>query len=141
MQDVELLQFIHATAEMGVKGLKNVSGQIHSPDLRQKVNDQIAEYRAVSQRSAALLQAKGEDPKDPGVMAKLSSEVMAAVETLADPSDSKVAELVIQGNNMGVTKGTKHLHDYRGDDPQIRALAEKLLADEEANIEQMKPFL
>ena len=49
--------------------------------------------------------------------------------------------MVINGNNMGINKGLKHLHDYKGDDQQVRALTEKLIATEQANVEQMKPFL
>lgn len=74
-------------------------------------------------------------------MARLSSEVMSTVQTISDPSDSKIAEMVMKGNNMGITKGLKHLHDYEGDDPKVRTLAERLLSTEQANVEQMKPFL
>lgn len=74
-------------------------------------------------------------------MARLSSEVMSTAKTLADPSASNIAEMVIQGNNMGITKSLKHLNDYAGNDPEVRNLAEKLLETEQANVEQMKPFL
>ena len=74
-------------------------------------------------------------------MARLSSQAMATRKTLSDASESKLAERVSQGNNMGGTKGLKHLHDYQGNDPKIRALAEKLLATEQANVSQMQPFL
>ena len=42
---------------------------------------------------------------------------------------------------MGVSKTIQHLHDYSGDDEEVRALTRKLLATEEANVEQLKPFL
>ena len=74
-------------------------------------------------------------------MARLSSEVMSTMQTLADSSDSKIAEMTIKGNNMGITKGLKQLPDYEGNDRQVRSLAEKLLSTEQANVEQMKPFL
>ena len=66
-------------------------------------------------------------------MARISSKVMATVQTLTESSASKIAEMVINGNNMGINKGLKHLHDYVGDDPQVRALTEKLIATEQAN--------
>lgn len=141
MHDTELLHYVHETAEMGIEGLQNVEPQIHDAALEKAVQSQIAEYQAISGQSAKLLHAKGEQPKTPTLMARLSSEVMSTVQTLADSSASKIAELVIQGNNMGITKGLKHLHDYEGDDRDIRALAEKLLSTEQANVEQMKPFL
>ncbi|HIY31867.1 hypothetical protein [Evtepia sp.] len=141
MKDMELLQYVHETAAMGVLGLQDLLPQAESSGMRQSLRSQIREYQDIAHSSAQLLQAKGAQPKDPGLMARLSSQAMATVKTLADSSDSKLAEMVIQGNNMGVTKGLKHLHDYRGNDPKIRALAEKLLAAEQANVSQMQPFL
>ena len=137
MKDIELLQYVHETASMGVLGLRDLLPQVESAKMKQSLHTQIHEY----QDSAKLLQSKGSEPKDPGLMARLSSQAMATMKTLADSSDSKLAEMVIQGNNMGVTKGLKHLHDYQGNDPKIRALAEKLLATEQANVSQMQPFL
>lgn len=42
---------------------------------------------------------------------------------------------------MGVTKGTRHLNDYAGNDPRVRSLAEKLIQTEERNLNQMKKYL
>lgn len=141
MKDMELLQYVHETAEMGIIGLEDVAGQIRDGGMRASVRSQIGEYRDISRQSADLLRAKGRDPKEPGLMARISSNAMSVMKTLADPSDSKIAEMVIQGNTIGITKGLKHLHDYGGGDRQVRALAEKLVATEQANVEQMKGFL
>ena len=141
MRDIELLQFIHETAAMGVKGLEDVKGHIYNSKLSEAVSQQVREYNKISKSSSSLLRSKGEEPKDPGLIAKISSEAMTAAKTMMDSSASKIAEMVIQGNTMGITKGTKHLNDYAGDDPQVRSLAEKLIETEEANVEQMKQFL
>jgi len=141
MKDTELLQYVYKTAEMGVKGLQDVENQIQDDRLRHAVDSQIREYRNLSRAAGEMLRSKGEEPKDPGLMARLSSEVMSTAKTLADPSASNIAEMVIQGNNMGITKSLKHLNDYAGNDPEVRNLAEKLLETEQANVEQMKPFL
>ena len=141
MKDTELLHFVHKTAEMGIEGLKDVEGRIQGGELRDAVGRQVAEYRKISNAAGDLLRSKGEDPKDPGLMARVSSEFMSVMQTAVDSSDSKIAEMVIQGNNMGITKGLKHLHDHEGDDSKVRGLAEKLLKTEQDNVEQMKPFL
>ena len=141
MKDTELLQFVHKTAEMGIQGLQDVEDLSQRNDLRAAIRQQISEYQQIASKSSQMLQSKGEEPKDPGIMARLSSEVMSNAKTLTDSSASKIAEMVIQGNNMGITKGTKHLHDYSGNDEEVRRLAEKLIKTEQANVEQMKPFL
>ena len=141
MKDIELLQYVHETAEMGILGLQDIVGQVQTAKLKKSLQGQIAEYQTIASEAAKLLQAKGTAPKDPSLMARLSSEVMSTMQTLADSSDSKIAEMTIKGNNLGITKGLKHLHDYEGNDRQVRSLAEKLLSTEQANVEQMKPFL
>lgn len=141
MKDTQLLQYVHKTAEMGIEGLRDVEDRIQNQDLHRAIRQQIAEYQEISKESGELLRAKGEEPEDPGLMARVSSEVMSTAKTFTNASTSKIAEMVIQGNTMGITKGTRHLNDYAGDDRKAAALARRLIATEQDNVEQMKQFL
>ena len=141
MNDIELLQYVHETAEMGIQGLSSLDGQVRDDGLRRVLGQQSAEYRRIADQAEQLLRSLGEEPRDPGLLAKVSAEVLSTVKTLADPSPSNIAEMVIQGNTMGLTKGLRDLHGYHGKDTRVRELAGRLLATEEANIRQMKHFL
>ncbi len=141
MKDNELLQFVYKTAEMGVESLRDVQECIQEDELRQAVQQQINEYEDISQISGDMLRAKGLEPKGPCIAAKISSEMCTTAQTMVDPSSSKIAEMVIEGNNMGIVKGTKHLNDYSGNDAQVKGVAERLLQLEEGNVQQMKKFL
>ena len=133
MQDTELLQFIHKTARMGEESLRDIEPMVKENALYSAISNQIREYKCIA--GCANL------APDPGTFTKVSAGVMTAMKMMADNSSSKIAEMVIEGNTMGITKGTKHLNDYTGDDRQVKALAQKLIATEQANVEQMKPFL
>lgn len=141
MKDIQLLQYVHKTAEMGIEGLRDVEDRIQDGGLRRAVRQQIAEYETISKESGDLLRSKGHEPENPGLMAHISSEVMSTAKTFPDASSSKIAELVIQGNAMGIAKGTKRLNDYAGDDHRVKALAQRLISTEQDNVEQMKQFL
>ena len=141
MNDNELLQHIHPTAQMGRQGIFDVLGYAKDETFRQALNAQMNEYKDLANRSGELLYERGEQPKEIGTMAKVSSEVMSTVKTLSDHSPSKIAEMMIQGNTMGITKSTKCLNDYTGTDPGVRKLADCLLKTEQANVEQMKKYL
>ena len=127
MNDIELLQYVHETAEMGIEGLNSLDGQVRDDSLRRVLSQQGAEYRQIADQAERLLRSLGEEPRDPGLLAKVSAEVMSTFKTLADPSASNIAEMVIQGNTMGATKSTRHLGDYAGGNHEIRNLAERLL--------------
>lgn len=141
LPEIELLQYIHKTAEMGCQGILTVLEHTKDTPLHQVLEEQRAEYQKLGREAEKLLSQRGEDATKLGAMAKISSEVMAHGQMLLNDSVSKIAEMTIQGNNMGVSKTIQHLHDYHGEDEEVRSLTRKLLATEEANVEQLKSFL
>ena len=141
MPKEELLQYIHKTADMGVSGLEDVLPKTEDQELFSTLEKQKTQYEKVRQEARRLLERQGESVNDASAMAKLSANMMSAGKLLFDASPEKIAEMTIQGTTMGVTKTIRHLHDYRGQDPQVKGLAQKLLEKEESNVEQLKPFL
>ena len=71
----------------------------------------------------------------------LSADMMSSAKTMLDHSATKIAELVIQGSTMGVTKSLRTLRDCDVQDRRVGDLADRLLKTEEANIAEMKGFL
>ena len=141
MHDTELLQYVYKTADMGCEGIQSVLDYTQSVPLKNKLQDQYREYQDLRSQAQSLLEARQEKPEGVGTITKLSTDVMTAGKMMVDRTDSKIAEMTIQGNQMGINKTIKHLHDYSGDNDSARALAEKLLATEQANAEQLKSFL
>ena len=45
MNDIELLQYVHETAEMGIQGLSSLDGQVRDDGLRRVLGQQSAEYQ------------------------------------------------------------------------------------------------
>jgi ferritin-like protein len=136
-----MLHHIHKSTEMGREGILSVLGSAKDAALRTALEQQLTEYEQMMGSSARLLEERGKTPKGVPAAAKLSARMTSAVKTWMDPSPSKIAEMMVQGNTMGMTKSLKHLHDYHGKDERVRDLANKLLKTEEANIQQMKKFL
>ena len=141
MHDTELLQYVYKTADMGCEGIQSVLDYTQSVPLKNKLQDQYREYQDLRSQAQSLLEARQEKPEGVGTLTRLSTDVMTAGKMMVDRTDSKIAEMTIQGNQMGINKTIKHLHDYSGDNDSARALAEKLLATEQANAEQLKSFL
>lgn len=82
-----------------------------------------------------------EKPEDVPAMSKMMSYVMSSMKTINDNSPSCIAEMMIQGSTMGVTKITKRINEYKGHDERVRDVANKLLHTEQVNIEEMKKYL
>ena len=64
------------------------------------------------------------------------------MEIMKDNSDSRVANMIIQGLNMGVISMTKKIEDYdKKADKDIIKLAKTFLKYQNENIELLKKYL
>lgn len=141
MLEQELLQSIHKASDMGCEGIKQVIHRADNKELKSALKAQYLEFQKFRQEAATLLNAQGVKPKGIGTMAKVSSGMMSKGKLLKDHSSSKIAEMTIQGNNMGITQTLKQLNQYHGTNDAATALAQRVLKAEEANVTNMQRFL
>ena len=126
---------------MGREGILDVLKVAEDEKFRQALLQQLSEYDNLAESARHMLHQRGHTEEELSTMAKLSSQVMTTMKTINDKSPSKIAELMIKGNTMGVTQSIKNINDYQNGDERILDLSNKLLQTEQNNIEQMKQFL
>ncbi|NLM84280.1 MAG: hypothetical protein GX189_06170 [Clostridiales bacterium] len=141
LHDTELLQYVYKTTDMGCKGIQSVLDRAKSENLKSTLTQQQREYAKLRDEARAILESKREKPKGVSPVSKLSADMMTSLKMMTGRSDSKIAEMTIQGNQLGITKTAKHLNNYSGGDETVRSLTKKLLETEEANAKQLQRFL
>ncbi|MBE6824552.1 MAG: hypothetical protein E7513_04325 [Ruminococcaceae bacterium] len=141
MDDEKMLNKISKNAEMGVIGIDAVKDYASSEKFKKELLNQREEYNKIYKSAHNMLKESDCDVSHPSPMAKVSTEMMSRMKTLTDPTDSKIAEMMLQGSAMGVAKVIRNANEYSGDNEQIRDLAHKLRETEELNIENMKRYL
>ena len=139
--DQELLNDVFRNAEMGRDSIMHVIKLTDDPKFRRSLETQLSEYQKVYDSADSMLQERGGKPEDVPAMSKMMSYVMSSMKTINDNSPSCIAEMMIQGSTMGVTKITKRINEYKGHDERVRDVANKLLHTEQVNIEEMKKYL
>ena len=88
-----------------------------------------------------MLERNGCDAKGLNALEKMGTYLMIDMQTLTDRSASHVAEMMMVGSNMGVINAIKNLKKYPNADGDTRGLMERLLKEEEDNVQQLKKFL
>lgn len=141
MNDEKMLNMISKNAEMGVIGIDAVKDYASSEKFKEELMNQRSEYNKIYKSAYSMLKDKGCDVSHPNAMAKMSTEMMSRMKTISDPTDAKIAEMMLQGSAMGVAKVIRNSNEYSGSDKDICSLAEKLRKTEEYNIENMKRYL
>ena len=140
--EIDLLNTIHENADMGQDSLDNILPLSADEAFKRELKTQRAEYAAALQKSEEMLRARNvHRGKEVGAVSKMMRNVMMKMKNMADPSTSKLAEMVFQGNNMGITTLTRQLNDYTGEDKEVKSFAEKQLQKEEQFAERMKKYL
>ena len=139
--DCTLLNHIRQTTEMGVDGIDSVI-QYADGTFRQALEQQRTEYNKIHSSADQLLRKHGGRPEDVSAFAKWSSELSCFGQEF-NPSTFAIAkaDMMIRGNTMGVTKGLQTMRECNVSDTAVTSLANKLIATEQANINQMKKFL
>ena len=63
------------------------------------------------------------------------------ISTLTNTTDSKLAEILIQGNDMGIIKGTKLLNSTPFKQDSIRNILNDFVGLQQDNINELKKYL
>ena len=141
MQEIEILKEISKDAKMGMDSLTTVTIKAEDENFKNLLNTQHDEYQNIFDRTQELLVKNNEDIEDVPTMQKVMSWTGIQMNTMTDQSDSKLSELLIQGNDMGIVKGTKLLNSSQFQDPEIQNLLADFVRLQEKNIDDLKQFL
>ena len=137
----ELLSSILKTTQMGQVGIRSVLDSNMRPTLRKALETQLQEYDSIETEAHCIASSRGWQVPELDPMVRTMADMMTRMRLTGGNTDSKIAGMMIQGNTRGMIKGLKDLHQFNRQDNPLRALSQKLLDCETANIRQMQGFL
>ena len=141
MQEFEILKEINKDAKMGMDSLTMVTKKVQNEKFKKLLNNQHDEYQNIFDRTQELLVQENKNIQDVPTMQKVMAWTGIQMNTLNDKSNSKLSELLIQGNDMGVIKGTKLLNESNFTTTEIENLLSDFVRLQEKNIDDLKKFL
>lgn len=139
--NAELLNYIYQNSQMGTETLRQLMDIAEDSEFRSQLQDQFEEYKKINAESKKMLEDRGFDEKGIGSMEKISAYLTINMKTLMNKSSSHIAEMLIQGSNMGIIDAIKNIRKYKEADKDIIKLMEDLLKHEEKNVNDLKSFL
>ena len=137
----EILSSILKTTQMGQIGIRSVLDTRMQSGLRSALQDQLKEYDAIETEAHTIAGQRGWDLKELDPAVRFMADRMTRLRLTGKNQDSRIADMMIQGNTKGMVKSLKNLHQFSSDDQRVRILSQKLLDCENANIRQMQDFL
>lgn len=139
--EVNVLDELSKGACMGRDAIHFIMDKVEDEALKEELNNQYAKYKEISNRISELYPEYSEDePHKTNVMNKAMTWYGIEMKTMMDDSTSKIAELLLQGTNMGIIEGRKLLN-HKDVDESVHSLIQEYVDMQEDAVEKLKTFL
>lgn len=139
--EVNALDELNKGACMGMDAIHFVLEKVKDDNLRTELNRQYEKYKKISLEICKLYpEYSDKKPHETNTMNKVMTWYGVNMKTLTDDSTSKIAELLVQGTNMGIIEGRKLLN-HKETDPNVTRIAKEYVTMQEESIEKLKQFL
>lgn len=139
--DERVLTDIYKTCKMGLESIAKLMPQTQDQQMRCTMGEHLKEYQTFAARAAQCLAQSGKAPEDAGFWEKIPAEVGMAVSRMMDNSDSKTAQMMINGYVMGVTELKKQQSEVAGLSEPVVTLISDMLSFQLQAINDMKQYL
>lgn len=143
-ENLELLEFIYKTSDMGISTTTNLLNTIKEKDnkIKKEAEDIIKTYEKYLKESEKLLKKSKTKGEDENIFTKTMSTMGIKKEIKNDNSDAHLADMLIQGLTMGNLETNKRIENYKNDaDRKNLSLAKNFVKDFENHIEILKEYL
>jgi hypothetical protein len=135
------LDEINKGCTMGIEAINNLLDKVNSQEFKTVLEDQLKNYDKIEDKiQKVYTKYNNKEPHEIGGVAKTMANTMMDMKTMMDPTDSKIAELLMQGTNMGIIEGRKILNNKNIKD-DIRLLIQEFVSMQEKDVEDIKQFL
>ena len=140
-EDINALDEIHKGACMGKDALSFILDKVEDEDFKKELEKQYNDYDEIAARIEAVYpKYDGGDPHETGAMNKAMTWGTIEMKTMSDTSNSKIAELLLQGTNMGVIEGRKILNKKNLNE-EVNDIVSKYVTMQEKCVEMLKKYL
>ena len=120
--EVDVLDELNKGACMGMDAIKFVLDKVEDDEFHSLLERQYNGYKKISDKICELYpEYSNKEPHETNAMNKVMTWYGIEMKTMFDKSNSKIAELLLQGTNMGIIEGRKLLN-HKGTDEEVEKL-------------------
>lgn len=140
-ENINALDEIHKGACMGVDALSFVLDKVEDEDFKQELEKEYNNYKMVASEIEKIYPKYNDDkPHETGMMNKAMTWSEVEMKTINDKSNSKIAELLLNGVNMGIIEGRRILNKKKIDD-EVSKIVSKYVTMQEESVDVLKGYL
>ena len=140
-KEINVLDELNKGACMGQDAIDFIMDKVADKELKKVLDTQYEKYKNISEKICELYpEYSNKKPHETNTMNKIMTWYGIEMKTMMDDTTSKLAELLMQGTNMGIIEG-RRLLNHKKTDPEVHKLVEEYVTIQEEAVEKLKQFL
>ena len=140
-ENINALDEIHKGAYMGMDALNFVLEKVDDKSFEEVLKKQYDDYKNIAEIIEKVYpKYNNGEPHKTSTMNKVMTWYGVEMKTMTDRSNSKIAELLLNGTNMGIIEGRKILNKKKIDQ-EVESLVSNYVTMQEKCIEVLKNYL
>jgi len=141
VNEVNVMDELNKGACMGRDAIHFIMDKVKDEALKEELNRQYEKYDEISNKICKLYPEYSEkEPHETSAMNKAMTWYGIEMKTFMDDSTSKIAELLLQGTNMGIIEG-RRLLNHKDTNEEVNSLVQEYVDMQEDAVEKLKTFL
>lgn len=138
---IKLLNECNSGIKMGVQGINEVIVHADNKQLIAILNKYLKEHERLGNKTHEYLNKFHDNGKEPSAIATAMSWVKINLTMIQTNQDEHIADLMIDGCNMGIKSIAKYLNKYPTALPEVKELASDVIKLEENFALDLRKFL
>lgn len=140
-ENINALDEINKGAFMGMDALNFILEKVEDPGLKSILDEQYKDYKKIAKEIETVYPKYDDDePHETSTMNKVMTWFGIEKKLFMESSDSKIAELLLQGVNMGIIEGKRILNN-KVIDKKVHDIVQKYVDMQEEHVEILKEYL
>ena len=134
------LNELHKACNAAIVGIDNIKTEIKNKDLIALIEKQNNYYESYIKDLKKMAVDYDFTPDDVSCFMKANGFISSKIETMIDNSDSKVAEIMINGTKMGIKQMDELIHEFEDCDEKLLNYAKSFKEKLENFLSSLKEF-
>lgn len=141
-ENINILDELNKGACMGMDSIDMIKNKVQNEDFKKTLDTIYKRYEEISRKINKLYYKydRVDDPKETSPINKVMLWSGIEMKTIADTSDSKLAELLLNGINMGIIEGRK-IFNNKSMDIEVLDITKEFIRMQEDSIDILKQYL
>ena len=139
--DQEILKEVQKNSGMAISAIDTISEKVQNDELLHELSKERLLYSVIQNKATDRLQSERAEGYHGSAVQDMMLKGGIQMNTLTNCSASKIAELMIQGSNRGITSMWKSMNHHQNSGNTSMEIANELIAFEEKAISRLKKFL